>query len=110
MPGRTNDDAGGYSTGRNVDHSIDTYAMAGVGGYYGDGGIQALVFKNERCAYTWFDAFMRWMRTTNFDDTRLRTELRNHQELLATTLKTHYVNGTVWKCNTVPPYPVPVVP
>ena len=102
------DDSSGYSAGRNQVHSIDTYALAGVSGYYGDAGIQATVFKNERCAYTWFDAFMRWMRSTNFDETRLRTELRNHQEFLATTLKAHYIDGTVWNCP-MPPYPVPVV-
>ena len=106
----TSDESTGYSSGRNEDHSIDTVALAGQNGYYGDGGIQAPIFKNERCAYMWFDSFMRWMRTTNFDDNRLRTELRNHQEFLATTLKTHYVNGTVWACNQMPPYPVPVIP
>ncbi len=89
----TNDDAVGYSDGRNIDHDIDTVAVAGPGGYYGEGGIQKYSFAIENWAFDQFDGFMTSLRTGSRTTTALQTDMRNWQANVIKTMKTFYVNS-----------------
>ncbi|SDT57232.1 hypothetical protein [Jiangella sp. DSM 45060] len=91
----TDDDACGYSCGRNIDHSIDVDALVGPGGYYGEGGIQEYTFGIEDWAFDQYEAFMADLRTGGRTDAELRADLIAWQESMAATIKAHYVAGTI---------------
>ncbi|GAA2396725.1 hypothetical protein GCM10010404_63070 [Nonomuraea africana] len=90
----TDDDSCGYSCGRNADHTIDTVALAGDGGYYGEGGIQGYTFAIENWVFDRYDAFMADLRTGNRTPAQLKADLAAWQQSMAQTMKTHYINGT----------------
>jgi len=87
------DDADDYSGGRNVDHSLDTVALAGPGGYYGEGGIQKYTFAIEDWAFDQFDGFMASLRTGTRTLTQLRDDMQAWQENVGTAMKNLYVAG-----------------
>ncbi|WP_165452235.1 discoidin domain-containing protein [Paenibacillus thalictri] len=91
----TNDDAVGYSGGRNVDHTINTVALVGsTSNYYAEGGIQNYTFDIENWAFDEYDKFMADLRTGTRTDAQLKTDMIAWQQNMATKMKTHYVAGT----------------
>ncbi|MGH8176677.1 MAG: hypothetical protein ACREV5_10490 [Steroidobacter sp.] len=86
----TNDDADGYSGGRNADHSIDTVALAGSGGYYGAGGVQKYTFAIEDWAFDQFDGFMTDLRIGSRTLAQLQTDLREWQANIIPAMKNLY--------------------
>jgi hypothetical protein len=93
--GYTNDDSCGYSCGRNEDHDIDVDALVGPDGYYGEGGIQESLFALENWAFAEYDAFIADLRTGSRSEAELRADMIAWQQQMATTMKAHYVAGTV---------------
>lgn len=91
----TDDNACGYSCGRNADHTINLDALVGPGGYYGEGGIQAYTFGIENWAFDQYDEFMTDLRTGNRTEAELRADMITWQQEMASTIKAHYINGTI---------------
>jgi hypothetical protein len=87
------DDADDYSGGRNSDHSLDTVALAGPGGYYGEGGIQKYTFAIEDWAFDQFDGFIASLRTGSRTLTQLRSDMQAWQANVGTAMKNFYVAG-----------------
>ncbi|SHJ73476.1 C45 family peptidase [Paramaledivibacter caminithermalis] len=87
----------GYTEERNADHSINLALLTG-NGYYGQGGIQRPIFLTENWAYNKYNQKMfniRYQLDNNFiTDDELRQNLKEWQENIAQTMKTHYINGT----------------
>jgi len=98
----TNDDSGSYSDGRNIDHTIGPDALAGVGGYYGEGGIQEYAFGTENWAFSEYDQFITRMLQSNLTDAELQQELQDFQNYITSEAKTYYVDGTYPPVNTPP--------
>ncbi len=88
------DDSLGYSTGRNVDHAIDTQALTGSSDngsqYYGEGGIQYPIFQSEYWAYDQYDAFLQYLRTASLTERQLKTVMKLWQDVIANLMKTAY--------------------
>jgi hypothetical protein len=89
----TIDDADGYDNGRNVDHAIDTVALAGANGYYGDGGIHKYTFEIEDWGFDQYDGFMASLRTGTRTLVDLKTDMTDWQANIIRTMKTFYVNS-----------------
>lgn len=87
------DDADDYSGGRNVDHAIDTVALAGPGGYYGQGGIQKYTFAIEDWAFDQFDGFIASLRDGTRTLLQLRTDMQEWQANVGSAMKDFYVAG-----------------
>lgn len=87
----TDDDADDYSGGRNVDHSIDTVALAGRDGYYGEGGVQKYTFAIEEWAFDQFDGFIASLRDGTRTLMQLRDDMRAWQANVGAAMKTFYV-------------------
>jgi hypothetical protein len=89
----TDDDADDYSGGRNIDHSIDTVALAGANGYYGEGGIQKYTFAIEDWAFDQFDGFIASLRGGTRTLAQLRTDMQEWQANLIRDMKALYSNA-----------------
>ncbi len=79
----TDDDATGYSSGRNVDHSMDLVALTGVdpnnstqSQYYGEGGIQKRIFASEDWAFSEYETRINSLIQGGFSDSELQERLR----------------------------------
>ncbi|WP_248926724.1 discoidin domain-containing protein [Paenibacillus hamazuiensis] len=91
----TDDNAVGYSGGRNVDHTIDTAALVGsTDNYYAEGGIQNYTFDIENWAFDEYDKFMADLRTGTRTDAQLKADMTAWQQNMAAKMKQHYVAGT----------------
>lgn len=55
-----NDDCTGYSSGRNIDHTIDVNAL--MGDYYGQSNFQSILFNNENSMFSIYDNIMNTAR------------------------------------------------
>ena len=91
----TDDDADDYTGGRNEDHSIDTVALAGPGGYYCQGGIQKYTCAIEDWAFDQFDGFMASLRTGARSTSQLQTDMQEWQTNVGNTMKDFYV-ASAW--------------
>lgn len=89
------DESCGQSCGRNGNSTINTDALVGPGGYYGEGGIQQYVFGIENWAFALYDAFMADLRQSDLSEAELRTRLADWQQEMARTIKAHYIAGTI---------------
>ncbi|MBD1378939.1 C45 family peptidase [Metabacillus arenae] len=89
----TNDEACGYSCGRNEIHEIDIQALTG-GKYYGEGGIQEYTFGIENWAFDQYDSFIEDLRNGDRDHETLKAEMAAWQKDIIKTMKTHYINET----------------
>ncbi|MCR8635664.1 discoidin domain-containing protein [Paenibacillus radicis (ex Xue et al. 2023)] len=91
----TDDNAVGYSGGRNADHTIDTVALVGsTSNYYAEGGIQNYTFDIENWAFDEYDKFMTDLRSGTRTDAQLKSDMIAWQQNMATKMKTHYIAGT----------------
>lgn len=89
----TDDNACGYSCGRNVDHTIDVQAL--TGGYYGKGGVQGNTFAIEEWVFERYDTLMADLRTGNKSDAEVKQALTAFQNEMAHTIRSNYEAGTV---------------
>lgn len=88
------DNADDYSGGRNVDHSIDTVALAGPDGYYGEGGIQKYTFAIEDWAFDQFDGFMASLRDGTRTLNQVKDDTQQWQTNVGSAMKAFYVAGS----------------
>lgn len=91
----TDDNACGYSCGRNVDHTIDVQAL--TGGYYGKGGVQGNTFAIEDWVFDRYDALLADLRTGEKSDAEVKKALTDFQNEIAATIRSNYEAGTVPK-------------
>lgn len=89
----TEDNAAGYSGGRNLDHSIDLAALAGANSYYGEGGIHKYAFAIENWGFDQYDGFMASLRTGTRTLTDLKTDMAAWQDNVIGAMKAFYVNS-----------------
>jgi hypothetical protein len=84
------DSACGYSCGRNIDHTIDTYALTGE--YYGESGIMKYVFDIENWMFEQYDLFMTDLRNGTRNEVELKEDMIEWQTNLAHQVNEYYVN------------------
>ncbi|WP_067724626.1 golvesin C-terminal-like domain-containing protein [Oceanobacillus damuensis] len=88
----TDDNACGYSCGRNSDHDIDTYALTGE--YYGESGVMKYTFDIENWAFDQYDNFMTELRDGSRTLNELKSDMIQWQKAVAQQMKEYYESET----------------